>query len=191
MSGTWCEILRSEFGGCHPRLQFVQALMALLPAEAGIRMRPRLYRLAGMRIGCGTVISGQIRLTGTGPVARRLVIGNNCYLNEKITFNLGETVMLEDNVSVGMECLFLTNTHKLGTASFRAGAVCPKPICVGRGAWLGARVTLLPGVIIGAGAVVAAGAVVEKDVPSNVLAGGVPAKIIRELPGDSPSLKKP
>lgn len=43
------------------------------------------------------------------------------------------------------------------------------------------RCTILPGVKIGNGAVVAAGSVVVKDVGDNVLVGGVPAKVIREL----------
>lgn len=186
--GKLLDIVRSEFGGWHPRLQFAQALVALLPPEAGLRLRPRLYRLGGVRLGRGTVLSGRLRLTGTGPVTRRLLIGAHCYLNENTTFNLGADVVLEDNVSVGMECLFLTNTHELGTPEFRAGAVHAKPIRVGRGAWLGARVTVLPGVTIGAGTVVAAGAVVAKDLPPNVLAGGVPAKVLRELP-DGPTLE--
>jgi len=134
MTGKLLDILASELGGCHPRLLLIQGLVALLPSEAFIRLRPRLYRLAGIRIGHGTVISGPLRLTGTGPVTRRLAIGNHCYLNENITFNLGETITLEDNVSLGMECLFLTNTHELGSEDFRAGAVVSKPVRVGRGA---------------------------------------------------------
>jgi maltose O-acetyltransferase len=181
MTGKLVDILRSEFGGCHPRLLFIQGLVTLLPPEAFIRLRPRLYRFAGIRIGHGTVMSGRVRLTGNGAITRRLVIGNDCYLNENITFNLGATLTLEDNVSVGMDCLFITNTHEMGTADFRAGAVVARPVCVGRGVWLGARVTVLPGVTIGAGAVVSSGAVVAGDVAANVLVGGVPAKIVREL----------
>ncbi|HEY8962155.1 MAG TPA: DapH/DapD/GlmU-related protein, partial [Luteolibacter sp.] len=51
---------------------------------------------------------------------------------------------------------------------------------IGNDVWIGAGVTVLPGVHIGDGAVIAAGAVVTKDVPSNVIVAGVPAKIIRE-----------
>lgn len=181
MAGKLINVLALELSGCHPRLLFIQGLVSLLPPEAFIRLRPRLYRLAGIHIGHGTVMSGRIRLTGTGAVTRRLVIGNDCYLNENITFNLGATVTLEDNISVGMDCLFITNTHEVGTFDFRAGTVLPRPVLVGRGAWLGARVTVLPGVTIGAGAVVGSGAVVAGDIAANILAGGVPAKIIRKL----------
>ena len=186
MSGKFINVLINELSGCHPRLLFIQGLAALLPTEAFIRLRPRLYRLAGIRIGHGTVMSGRLRLTGAGAVTCRLIIGNNCYLNENITFNLGATVTLEDNVSVGMECLFITNTHEMGSADFRAGTVVNKPVSVGRGAWLGARVTVLPGANIGAGAVVASGAVVVGDVKANVIAAGVPIKIVRELSSPVP-----
>ncbi len=185
MNGKLRDILRSEFGGCHPRLHLVQSLVALLPNEAFIRLRPRIYRLAGIRIGHGTVMLGRVRLTGVGAVTRRLIIGNDCCLNGNITFNLGAAVTLEDNTSLGMDCLFITTSHEMGTADFRAGTVVTRPIRIGRGAWLGARVTVLPGVTICTGAVVSAGAVVTKDVPPNVLAGGIPAESIRELSSTS------
>ena len=50
-----------------------------------------------------------------------------------------------------------------------------------RGAWIGARAVILPGLKIGAGAVVAAGAVVTEDVAPDVMVGGVPAKELKRL----------
>jgi len=58
---------------------------------------------------------------------------------------------------------------------------CSKPIVIGRGVFIGARAIILKGVSIGDRAVVAAGAVVTKDVPSLVIVGGNPAKIIKNL----------
>ena len=52
---------------------------------------------------------------------------------------------------------------------------------IGRDVWLGANVTVLPGVTIGDGAIIAAGAVVTKDVPANAVAAGVPAKVIKSV----------
>lgn len=57
----------------------------------------------------------------------------------------------------------------------------PAPIKIGKNVRIGANATVVPGVTIGDGAIVAAGAVVTKDVPKNVIAGGVPAKIIKAL----------
>ena len=57
----------------------------------------------------------------------------------------------------------------------------PAPIHIGKNVWIGANATVTPGVSIGDNAVIAAGAVVNRDIPANVIAGGVPAKVIREL----------
>ena len=56
----------------------------------------------------------------------------------------------------------------------------PAPVKIGNGVWVGAHATILSGVTIGDNAVIAAGAVVTKDVPANAVAGGVPAKIIKQ-----------
>jgi maltose O-acetyltransferase len=55
----------------------------------------------------------------------------------------------------------------------------PRPIQVGEDVWLGARVTVLPGVRIGDGAVVAAGSVVVSDVPRDAIVSGCPARVLR------------
>ena len=51
----------------------------------------------------------------------------------------------------------------------------------GENAWIGANVTIMPGVTVGENAVIAGGAVVTKDVPSNTVVGGNPAKVIKQL----------
>ena len=55
---------------------------------------------------------------------------------------------------------------------------------IGNDVWIGGNVTILPGIRIGNNVVVAAGAVVTKDVPDNVVVGGVPARIIKEIDND-------
>ena len=57
----------------------------------------------------------------------------------------------------------------------------PDPVTIGDDVWIGANCTILPGVTIGDNVVIAARAVVTKDVPSDRLVAGVPARVIREL----------
>ena len=80
--------------------------------------------------------------------------------------------------------IIITDDHEIGPPWHRCGDRVARPVVIEDGVWIGARVTLLPGVTIGRGSVVAAGAVVNKDVPPNTLVGGVPARILRTLPGD-------
>ena len=53
------------------------------------------------------------------------------------------------------------------------------PVNIGNDVWIGARVTILPGVKIGNGAIIGAGSVVTKDVPDFAIVGGNPARVIK------------
>jgi acetyltransferase-like isoleucine patch superfamily enzyme len=57
-----------------------------------------------------------------------------------------------------------------------------EPVSIGDGTWIGTGALILPGVHVGAGCVIAAGAVVTESVPDDTLVGGVPAKVLRQLP---------
>ena len=173
---------RDETEGLHPRLLLAQVLLAPLPTYVGGRLRAALLRLAGVRVGPGTVIWGTPAITGQGNLCRRLRIGSYCWINVGCAFDLGDAVDIGDRVSIGHELLVLTTTHALGTPDRRSGPVTTRPVRIESGAWIGSRCTILPGVTVGAGAVVAAGAVVTQNVPANTLVGGVPARAIRELP---------
>lgn len=55
------------------------------------------------------------------------------------------------------------------------------PVRIGRGAWLGQNVVVMPGVTIGAGSVIGANAVVTSDIPPRCVAVGAPARVLREI----------
>jgi acetyltransferase-like isoleucine patch superfamily enzyme len=57
----------------------------------------------------------------------------------------------------------------------------PAPITIGSNVWIGANVTVLPGVTIGDNAVVAAASVLTKDVPDNAIVVGSPARVVRSV----------
>jgi acetyltransferase-like isoleucine patch superfamily enzyme len=73
----------------------------------------------------------------------------------------------------------VTISHPLDP-SMRRSTHCA-PIVIKKGAWLGAAVSVMPGVTIGENAVVAANAVVTRDVPDNTVVGGIPAQVIRNI----------
>ena len=58
------------------------------------------------------------------------------------------------------------------------------PVSIGDGCWIGERVTVLPGVSIGAGAIIGAASVVSKDIPAHSIALGSPAKVVKKYDFD-------
>ena len=84
---------------------------------------------------------------------------------------------IEDGVMLGPEVgLFTVNNEPKNIRVLRT-----KEIHIKKNAWIGARVSILPGVTIGENAIVGTGSVVTKDVPDHSVAVGVPAKIIKTL----------
>jgi maltose O-acetyltransferase len=113
----------------------------------------------------------------------KVTLGRDVMVNSGTRFDNRARVTLGDNVAVGSDVLFLTDSHEIGSASRRNdGPDVLLPITIGEGAWIGARVTVMPGIKIGSGAVVAAGAMVTGDCQPNGLYAGIPAKEIRILP---------
>jgi len=182
-------VLRSEMGVLPFCLWIADRLLSGWPVGTGARLRTRLYRLAGLRIGAGTLIAGPVQFGMSGDPRRNFTIGGRCFLNSPLFVDAAGPVTLGDGVSIGHHVVIVTASHAVGSAEFRAGDVQALPVRVEDGAWIAAGVTLLPGVTVGAGAVVAAGAVVTKDVLPNTLVGGVPAKLIRVLPADPEAVK--
>jgi maltose O-acetyltransferase len=176
------EVLRGEVVQLHPRLLLVQLLVGLLPRLAFGRLRGGLYRLAGCRIGTGTIILGSLHLGGEADAAQRLSIGQRCFINSHCFFDLNAAITLGQEVSIGHHVVLVTSSHLIGAPVRRAGLLTQAPIRIEDGAWIGASVTVLPGVTVGKGAIVAAGSVVAADVPPNKLVGGVPARLIKALP---------
>lgn len=115
----------------------------------------------------------------TTDFGRNTYIGTGVFINSGARFQDQGGIFIGDGCFLGHNCVLTTLNHGLNPA--RRHLMEPAPVRIERGAWLGASVTVLPGVTIGADAVVAAGAVVTQDVPARTLVGGVPAKVIREV----------
>ena len=114
---------------------------------------------------------------------RNIHIGNNVFINAGCKFQDQGGIYIEDGVLIGHNAVLATINH-MEDPEKRAGMIF-QPIHIEKKVWLGANVTVLPGVTIGEGSVIAAGAVVTKDVPANIIAAGVPAKVIRKVKKDT------
>ncbi len=94
------------------------------------------------------------------------------------------SVRIEDDVLIGAGVHIYVSNHAFKDR-FRLiidqGHDEVKPVIIQQGAWIGANAIILPGVTIGYNSVVAAGAVVTKSIPAQVVAGGSPARILKEI----------
>lgn len=106
-------------------------------------------------------------------------IGDDVFINACCNFQDHGGVFIGDRCQIGHNVVFATLNHGLRPEERRT--MTPAPIVLGKNVWVGSNSTILQGVTIGDNAVVAAGAVVTKDVPANVVVGGVPAKIIKKI----------
>lgn len=147
----------------------------LLPAGRCFAARRRLMSWAGYRIGDGTRIFGPVNISG------ELTVGRNCWIGRNMTVHGNGSVVIGDNCDIAPDVTFFTGGHALGDHERRAGAGETYHITVGNGTWLGGRASILRNTRIGSGCVIAACACVTGDVPENVLAAGVPARVVKEF----------
>lgn len=151
-------------------------------------------------------IGNDVSITAYG--RKGLTIGNNVWIGSnsfiKVSFSFndpGEYIYIGNNVgigefahlggagglSIGNDCIIgpYLSCHPENHNFFdneqpiRMQGVTRRGITIGNNCWIGAKVTVLDGVTIGNNCVIAAGAVITKNMPSDSVIGGVPAKVIR------------
>ena len=144
---------------------------------------PRVVNAGRIEIGDDVMLSSRwspVEMV-TGP-AGRLWLGHGVHVNYGTLLSAHASVRLGDGVQVGQYCIIADTEAPAGDG---AGPGEARPVEIGDGAWLAGRVTVLPGVRIGAGAVITAGSIVASDVPPGVVAGGSPARVLRQIDGSA------
>lgn len=108
-------------------------------------------------------------------------VGENFYANHNLVILDAAKVTFGDNVFIAPNCGFYTATHPIDAPTRNQGLEYALPITVGNNVWIGAGVTVLPGVAIGDNCVIGAGSVVVKSIPANTVAVGNPCRVIKQL----------
>lgn len=160
--------------------------------------------------GCGVVCIGDnLRFrsgNGINPISKNICgeimsqykdsvieIGDNVGISSACIW-CAKKISIGNNVNIGGDCLIIdTDAHphnylqrryeyrrKTGEREY-AKLIPSAPIKICDDVWIGARCQILKGVTIGERSIIAAGSVVVKDIPSNVVAGGNPCKIIKKI----------
>ncbi len=144
--------------------------LSFLPSHT---LRKILIKAAGVKIGINSYIHIGCRFfeptnisVGTGTI-----IGDNVVLDGRDSLEIG------DHVDIASHVMIYNGSRDIHTEDFK---LVLRPVKIGNYVFIGPRAVILPGVTIGDGAVIGAGAVVTKDIPPNVLAGGVPARVIKQ-----------
>ena len=133
--------------------------------------------------GDGTYVGPRLRVGAGASMEERSVvaIGDRCQIAPDVLINPTEPVVIGDEVGISAQVAIWTHGYHAGHPVRDGHAAAFAGVEVASGAWLGFRVTLLPGVRVGEGTIVAATATVTRDLPAGVLAAGVPATVRRHL----------
>lgn len=107
--------------------------------------------------------------------------GNGVYANFNLTLVDDCDIFVGNNVMIAPNVTITTGTHPIHPGLRSKQAQYNLPVHIGNNVWIGAGVTILPGVKIGDNTVIGAGSVVTKDIPANVVALGSPCKVFRDI----------
>lgn len=108
-------------------------------------------------------------------------IGDYFYANAGLTLVDDGPIYIGNKVMFGPNVTIATANHPIEAELRAVGLQYNKPVRIGDNAWLGAGVTVVPGVTIGENAVIGAGSVVTRDIPANTVAVGNPCRVIRQV----------
>jgi maltose O-acetyltransferase len=158
-------------------------------AEERRRARQLLHRLN--TVDYGDVAAYPVIIAGLLPNASPDIwieppffcdYGYNIYTGEGVFFNFNCVLLDVMPIRIGSHVLFgpnvqiYTATHPVGALERRTGLEYARPVTIGDDCWIGGGAILSPGVTIGDRCLVGAGAVVTKDVPSDTIVAGNPAR---------------
>ena len=132
-----------------------------------------LLRAFGAKIGKGTVIKNNVIIKSPW----NLVIGDDCWLGESCWIDNLDKVVIGNNVCISQGALLLTGNHDYTISSMPYRNA---PIKTEDGAWIGAKTTVCPGVMVHRNAILTVGSVTTKDMEENGIYQGNPAVKIRE-----------
>jgi acetyltransferase-like isoleucine patch superfamily enzyme len=183
----WCAYLERISGWVTTRLMYIYVRMWGVVIESGCRFYGRMHvrKIPGSSIKIGSRCTFRSHHTSnligvnrpcilsTLAKGAQVQIGDGCGLSG-VVIGCQKSISLGRNVRCGANALITdTDWH---WDDPRAGE--PSPVIIHDNVWLGVNVTVLKGVTIGENSLIAAGSVVTKSIPANVVAGGVPARVI-------------
>ena len=112
---------------------------------------------------------------------KHIRVGKRFFANFCLTVLDEALVTFGDDCFVGPNVSIYTACHSTEPRERNSRKEWAKPVSIGNNVWLGGNVTILPGVTIGDNCTIGAGSVVTRDIPSDSVAAGNPARVIKKL----------
>lgn len=144
------------------------------------KLRGGVARLMGCKLG------RDVNIEHGAEFDSRLVVGDRSSVG--IDSECFGPVTIGRDVMMGPDCVVLTRNHRhdrVDVPMIEQGYEDYRPVTIEDDVWIGRRVTILPGVNVGARSILSAGAVVTKDVEPYSVVGGVPARLIKKRGADA------
>ena len=163
----------------HANIHAGQNTQIVLGEKCSVLEHATLRNGKGVELGNGSSISSYCNIFPREPgYDGKFIMGEGSNIGDNTIIDTSDDVIIGNQVALGPLDIVYTHDHdyRADTPAAWKGGVHTGKVIVEDGAWVGARVTLLPGVTIGKRAVVAAGSVVTKDVAPGDIVGGIPAK---------------
>lgn len=185
---------RDEFNRFRGALSILVALVRMLPqgfreflwtaidnsrGKAALAIRYTVAKASAK--ACGDVVS-------IGPCVeirnwKQLCIGDNVSIHRNCYVDATGGISIGNDVSIAHQSSIISTNHAYSNLMLpiRDNPVLHKPVVIGNDVWIGCGCRILAGVTIGTRSIIAAGAVVTKNVESDTIVGGVPAKQIKVI----------
>ena len=155
----------------------------------------KAMRLEGLRhitVGDDTYIAPGIQLTAWESrqgqhFTPTITIGNGCTISENCHISAINNISIGNHLLTGTNVLITDNSHgactreDMGMPVDERLLVSKGAVVIGNNVWIGNNACIMPGVSIGDGAIIGANSVVTHDIPAYSVAGGIPAKVIKQL----------
>lgn len=111
-----------------------------------------------------------------------LTLGNNVWIGRRAFISARGGLTVGNDVLIAFDSVILTEHHGYTKKiKIRNSGFTSKKVTIGNNVLVGAKAVIMPGVTIGDNVVIGANTVVTKDIPSNSIAAGIPAKIIKKI----------
>lgn len=150
----------------------------ITPTTRMFGLRASLFRAGGVHVAKHAKLCATVRIPNAN-----VSIGAATWVgpSTQLIATAEAPIRIDERCDIAPGTLLVVGSHELGTPHRRAGKGIALPITIEPGTWIGARATILGGVVVGNGCVIGACSLVTTDVASGSLVAGVPARLVRKL----------